>query len=193
MNPPERPLTTAEDRNGTVVYIAAVGAFGMGVRYAAWCDRYNGGLDIPDLYARLGLIFPTEDGAFVMLQNTMREYAIMRPAALFLGTLAQCYGRGNKNSNMNAQEFIYAFTQIAVAVRTTIVLVHHSSWKEERMRGASAFQGAVDSILQLVGGVDQWQYTLRCDKSRDRAPPKPLVFRTVPGSTRQYWRCGCYE
>jgi hypothetical protein len=164
---------------GPVLYIAAEGAYGIGQRYAAWCEVYNHGQDVEDFILVPQPVYPTVAETIETLRNTLKHLSVTNLRAIVLDTLSQCFNGGDENAQQDAQVFLTAITAIARELHTMVVAVHHSGWDETHPRGSTVLRGGIDTILKLKSGEDDWHFTLSHDKVKDLPPMEPLTFERV--------------
>ena len=174
-----KPWHGHEVMKGPVIYIAAEGAYGMGQRYVAWCQAYNGGENVEDFCVIPHPVFPTYEETFAKMMTTIEENNVEGLQAIFLDTMAQCFGEGNENDNHDSQVFLSSLTTLAQATGATVFIVHHEGWEGTRLRGASNFRNSVDTVMQIKEGSDPHHFTLKHDKIKDRDLAQPLTFERV--------------
>lgn len=174
-----KPWHGHEVMQGSVIYIAAEGAYGMGQRAKAWCLGNNEGNKVSGFYVIPHPIFPTWDETFGKLKDTILENAVTGLQAIFIDTLAQCFGEGNESDNHDSQMFLSAVGAIAQEHQATVFLVHHEGWDGSRLRGASNFRNSIDTVIQLKEEEGTNNFTIRHDKIKDLEQAKPMRFERV--------------
>ena len=174
-----RPIT-----QGSVLYVAAEGAGGLGVRLRAWYQE-NAGAAMPECFRFIThAIYPTHADTGPSLLEALLAAGMPRPALIVLDTLARC-NDGDENSTTDMSKLIQAIDGIKAATGAAVLLVHHRGHVEGRARGSSALLGAADAVIGLEKDKDTGIITMRSDKMKD-APdfdPWRLVLKTVQMDT----------
>ena len=163
-------------RQGSVVYVAAEGAFGLRQRLRAWKSAF-GPSQIDD--AR----FLGE--SVQLLKNLDVRYFIRDveaqldawPNLILIDTLARCFVGGEENSATDMGVLIAAADKLRRDAKATVLLIHHSVRKGGHERGSSALPGAVDTIIAL--SKRQNVITLECEKQKDAEEFEPIRMKLV--------------
>lgn len=168
------PWGAREVRSGRVLYIAAEGIGGMGVRLRAWCETFN----IP---APSGIhFFP---GSINLLDTERRSALVevtkrLEPKLVIVDTLARSIVGGDENSTRDVGFAVDTADQIKGETGAAVLIVHHTSKTGETYRGSSSLEGAADTMLfvESEGTV----LTLKCEKAKDAEQFAPIkLTRTV--------------
>lgn len=97
------------------------------------------------------------------------------PVLFVVDTLARSFGGGDENSNSEMGKFISVIDQFNVKFDCATLIVHHSGHGEnQRARGASALQGALDSEFSCK--KDRSTVVISCTKMKDTEEPKDLAM-----------------
>ena len=134
---------------GHTLYIAAEGLSGLSDRVAAWKRSY--GREDSDLSQRFSVIGrPVNIGEEYQALSRAINTSGHKPDVIVVDTLSRCFGPNDENSTADMTKFVHALDWIRVEHDCTVLLVHHSARNERRtLRGNSAFEGALDSIIKV--------------------------------------------
>jgi len=152
-------------KGGTVVYIVAEGAGGMGQRVNAW-RRRNGGASLGNM---LFLPLPVQAGdqaAWGALVEACRRIA---PALVVVDTQSRVTSGIDENSNTDMMRYVHAVDALRAATGACVLTVHHMGRNGTHARGASAIDGAQDTELRLerVECEDERRVALTTSKQKD--------------------------
>lgn len=159
---------------GVVVYVAAEGGAGYPARMAAWSALHG------EPFPRDVLVFPHAvnllDAAAVGAFGT--ALLAVRPALVVIDTLARCIVGAEENSAREIGMVINHCTGLVNALKTTVLLVHHTRKQGGTERGSSALRGACDVMLDVerTGKL----LTVRCAKMKDAVEFTPFDMTIVP-------------
>jgi predicted transcriptional regulator len=128
-----------------VAYIAAEGTGGLLKRRDAWksarrVERMVNVTFLPravnllDIHSVSRLITSLADGAYGLV---------------VIDTMARCMIGGDENTSKDVGQVIDNIDHIKRTLDTSILLVHHTGWDEQRERGSTALRGASDIVLAL--------------------------------------------
>ena len=168
----------ARVESAPVINVVAEGASGILQRYGAWQTEHAPLRQLagPDrlliLPEAVNLMSPAAVGAFA------EAAAEMGAKLIVIDTLARCMVGGDENS---ARDAGIAIEQLDVIRRRTgacVVVVHHTG-KDLTAggRGSSAFEAAVDTVLEIATVDDVM--TIRCTKQKNHAEPNPIRLQLV--------------
>ncbi len=167
---------------GPVVYVYAEGPFGAKARLDAWCQHVN---------ARTGMTFsrgemplwllpsriPVNDvGAIAALIVEIRQLPT-QPSLIVIDTLNQNLDGDEDGKGMSG--FVTGCSRLRDTFNTTVLAVHHTPLgSDDRGRGHTAFDGAVDT--RLIVSRDDDRITLECTHQRNAADGWSVAYEAVP-------------
>ena len=179
---------------GTVLYVAAEGAYGMKKRLDAWEYGWDRKLT---------------DAGFLILPRPVNLLSLVEVAELceqiyergirfvVIDTLARCLVGGDENSAKDMGTAVDALYRIreATGAGGAVIAIHHTGKDRSTVRGSSALEAGVDTVYQTEGDADHIQLTRtkRKDGPVDDAMPLTLSpvldsvvvrFHTGGGTTR---------
>lgn len=166
------PWQGREVRQGPVLYVAAEGGPGLGVRMAAWLSGTRVEAPSPEQFAvypdPVDLRDPTQ------VQVVAAWAAKVRPALIVFDTVARSMPGGDENSTRDMGALIDGADRIRAASGAAVLLVHHTGWAGEHERGSSALRGAVATVVKAEADDGAKVVTLRntppAGKQRDAEP-----------------------
>ena len=151
---------------GDVVYLAGEGHHGFRSRLAAW-KKENGGTFNNFYMSRSGCDLNKPEGlqrVYDALQKLERP-----PRIVVVDTLHR-FMAGDENSAQDAKTMLDACNAIMRDFGCTVILVHHTGVNEEaqhRARGSSAWRGALDIEVSVVGGKEDKPMEIIQRKAKD--------------------------
>ena len=140
---------------GSVVYIAAEGAFGFRARVAAWRQRHLGDQEseIPFYLVPTRLDLITE--ASELIQEIDRTLGELAPSAIVIDTLNRSLA-GSENSDEDMGAYVESCDRLREAFQCAVVVVHHCGVDDRRPRGHTSLAGAADGMIKVArGGGDR--------------------------------------
>lgn len=165
-----QPWLGAEVKNpGPVLYLAAEGSESLVERMKAWeihhhttvpTDGFQVVRNPPDL---------TDGGGIDVLCQALE----CRPySAVVIDTFGKSLGWADENSNSDINRALLQVSKIK-DLGIAVILIHHSGHSADRLRGASAMYGAVDTIIkaEVVGEV---LVKLSCERQRRSRQFEPI-------------------
>jgi hypothetical protein len=164
---------------GPVLYIAAEGHRGLGVRQRAW-KAHNGqqahALDrMHWLPQRVRIIDPVEIAALIAVAEELR------PKLIVFDTLARCMVGGDENSGKDMGQVIANADAVKAATGACVLLVHHTGKVESAgARGHSSLLGAVDTELELKSAENV--LVLSTTKQKENAEQIPMRLKLMPAA-----------
>lgn len=170
------PWLGREVIKGPVLYIAAEGRGGLGVRFralrAGWKQRSISG-DLADLAILADapqLLDRDQADEITRLAESLDE----KPVLLVADPLIRMYVGKDENSTAEMGAWVDQFDRIGHRIGCARLILHHSLKSAKNIeRGSSALRGAADAMFCLV---DQGQGRIRlvCDKAKDFEAPEPI-------------------
>lgn len=163
---------------GPVIYVAAEGARGLGLRVDAWQDHH--GVHRIERHhpvtwvARPVHLFETDwVDAFI-------EFARQRhPVLIVIDTVARCSVGADENSAKDMGRLVENADRVRRSTGACVLLVHHSGKAlESGARGSSALRAAVDTEIECTS--DEERVTLKVTKQKDAEPCNPIKFVRTP-------------
>ncbi|NUK01783.1 AAA family ATPase [Streptomyces lunaelactis] len=128
----------------TTLYVVAEGSGGMKDRKQAW-EKEHG--------CRMAVAFypkPVQIGDPEQLRDLIAYCVVKKVGYVIFDTQARCTVGRDENSNTDMGVVIDALDVLREKTGACIELIHHSGVNGKRGRGASAFDGAVDSEFKTV-------------------------------------------
>jgi hypothetical protein len=172
-------LSLAVKKGRRVVYIAGEGVSGISKRVKAWLMENRHG-DVP--LER----FVVHNGPVDMLKGSdvgeFMKGVPFQPEAVFVDTVARCFGDGNENATQDMNRFIASCGQMQEGwAGCSVILLHHTGKDATKGgRGSSAGLGAVDCEILVSGGGGGGWIRLDYKKMKDWEPFKPKFYDLQP-------------
>ena len=164
---------------GNVLYVAAEGAAGLGIRARAWAAVNR--VRIPD-----GITWLTRPANLLDADQTRQLLAICRrlePVLVVIDTLNRSMPGGDENSSTDMGAAIAACDRIRHTTSSCVQLVHHSGKDQAAgLRGHSSLRGAVDTELEVRNGGDNIIGLATSKQKEGPAQGLPLRFSLVPAA-----------
>lgn len=158
-------------KQGTVVYIAGEGHYGLKRRFAAW-QSVNGAIPPDTLHINKTALVLTPEGAKAVAKAIGVIPGV--PVFVVVDTLATLLA-GDENSGSDMSTFLSYLKKLIEGTGATLVVVHHTGHGDKtRGRGHSSLKCALDVEYRLerTDGIG----TLTCTKPKDFDPPRPLAY-----------------
>lgn len=163
-------------QGGPVVYVAAEGVAGIGIRCRAWCQHHCRDLP-PDFYlvAEAPDFYDGTTDLEAVQEAIAAKLGDRQPVLIVIDTLARVMPGGEENSNRDMGLVISRCDALRRRFGCTIVLVHHTTKADaERERGATALRGAADTMLLVL--ADAGVISLTVDKQKNAASTNSMNF-----------------
>jgi hypothetical protein len=157
---------------GPVIYAAAEGGSGLGMRRRAWLTAHkllDPAIGFHLLLDRWNLLDPADVAAASALVERLQ------PALVVVDTLSRSMPGANENAPEAMSAAVDALDRIRSAARAHLTAVHHSPVDGSRPRGHSALEGAADTIIETTR--DDNTVTLKAAKQKDAEPFPDMRFR----------------
>jgi RecA-family ATPase len=169
------------DTPGSVIYVAAEGAYSFKRRLDGWMrDR---GVDTLD--DRLHFL----NGAVQLHEGIDAFMRLIRPhdpALVIFDTLAAC-SLGNDEDKVGERGPVLAnLLKLRKELETAVLVVHHTGWNDDHERGSSSVRGIMDTSIELRGEKnwndpnaqpEKVRRYLTCSKQRDAMKFQDITFR----------------
>lgn len=161
------PFMGRDVTQGRVVYVAAEGVGGLGVRVNAWCGYHRKTLDGAAFLTTAINLF--DAGSLRALVDFVTDE---QPILVVFDTLARCAVGADENSAKDMGTLVDALDTVRDAIPRGHVLVVHHAGKDptKGMRGSSALLGAVDTVIELSGDTKALKATVTAQKDAEPAP-----------------------
>jgi phage/plasmid primase-like uncharacterized protein len=171
-------------RNGTVIYLAGEGHYGIKARIAAWKHFHN--IEKTNMWlSRDGCELNMPHG-YQMVVDHIRAIP-NKPDLIVVDTLHR-FLNGDENSSQDAGTMLNACNGLMKEFDCSVLLVHHTGVSEEaqhRARGSSAWRGALDVEISVVPGAENAPIQLIQRKQKDGELEEPvwldLQSVSIPG------------
>lgn len=157
---------------GPVIYIAAEGVGGLGIRIQAWKATFNvEKLEGIRFYpGAINLLDPERRAALIEVVSRQQ------PSLLVIDTMARSMTGGDENSARDVGLVIAAIDACREAMPgLSNLVVHHMDKSGSTYRGSSALEGAAETMIECED--DDGLVTLSCEKQKDAAGFAPIRVR----------------
>ncbi|MHB9132618.1 MAG: AAA family ATPase [Armatimonadota bacterium] len=170
-----------------VIYCTAEGLDGLRKRLYALAEYYR----------KSGFILPRENLRIVRTEPQLFDTSVSHS---FLNFITACKGAGldavdlvivdtlnlailgaDENSNTDASRIIQNIGRLRDELGCAVLLIHHTG-KNGLYRGASAYRGNLDFLLEIKS-AGQGKGILHCYKLKDAEPFADQVYRLIPCDT----------
>lgn len=156
------PWQGREVTKGDVLYIAAEGVAGLGIRVHAWKIAF-GVTELPNIRFYPGSINLLDVDRRVALVEVVRR---LKPALLVIDTMARSMTGGDENSAKDVGLVIGAIDACRAELPDlTALIVHHMDKGGTTYRGSSALEGAAETMIECAD--DDGAVVLSCEKQKD--------------------------
>lgn len=154
-----------EVTQGLVVYLAAEGSDGLGLRIEAWQRDHQ----VPTVANDQFLLLPN---ALNLLDRDWGNALVdvagdLRPALVVADTLARSMPGGDENGSRDTGIVIDTANRVQQASGATVLFVHHDTREGSNLRGHSGLDGAADTSIECKR--DGQSVTLKSRKQKDMA------------------------
>lgn len=173
-----------EVRKGKVWYLLAEGVSGLRDRVSAWRDEWalwndaeTSPLDLSGFRVLPRAVQVKDDTAWAMLCHlAARE----RPDLIVVDTKARFTAGYEENSASETGDVVARIDALKRLSGGTVLVVHHTGWSGDRMRGSSAWGGALDTdiLVEKTGDDSAPRAVVKVVKQKDAEPLKPFELQT---------------
>jgi len=176
-------------RSGAVLYVAAEGRGGLGIRVRAW-QRARQQSDVRRIRFLPDAVNLLDAGQLAKATHTLA--ALPEPPALVvIDTMARSMIGGDENAARDVGLFIAAADTLCKRSGAARLIVHHTGKNGEDERGSSALRGAADLMAALK--PDGAGVRLECVKAKDSEPFEPWRLHLAPVADSCVLRLGSNE
>lgn len=164
-------------RPGLVIYVAAERKKLTERRMMAF-RKHHGVHDVPLLVVggRLDMTKDLVDANALVALIQEAEVATELPCVLVvIDTLTRVFGAGDQNTSKDMTRFVQSCDQVLAETKAHVLVIHHTAWAGERMKGAIDLDGAVDATFLVK--KDHGKYKLVCNGTNDGEEGDLLAFR----------------
>ena len=171
------PWIGRDTQQGAVFYLAGEGHSGIARRLKAW--ELHSGVSLgsaPLFVSKVPASLMDASSAEAVTQAIEAMVALHgAPALIVIDTFARNMGDGDENKNSDIGVFVNRIDLMRYRLGVTVLLVHHSGHTEQdRARGGSGLNAAMDASFQL--GATASAIVLTHRKSKESELCEPLKF-----------------
>lgn len=154
-------------KRGLVVYVAAERAKLTERRMLALRKRHKTEERIPlaVIDGRPDLTGSPDAKVIIDQIKDMSAHCGHEPVWIIVDTLSRAFGGGDQNQSKDMNRFVQSCLDIAKGTGAHVTAIHHSTWNEDRGKGAIDLDGAVDASFVVSKTAEI--YRLRCDGAND--------------------------
>ncbi len=170
------PWNGREVRVGSVVYVAAEGAYGLRKRVAAWCTDHE--VRSPAGFHVVPRPINLLDRGDVDAVEEALATLPTPPGVLVVDTMARSMPGGDENAARDVGLLVAALDGLAEPHGAARWIVHHTGKDGKLERGSSALRGASDAMVALKpNGSVAW---LSCEKQKEAEQFRSQALRLQP-------------
>lgn len=162
-----------EVRKGPVLYVVAEGLAGMGQRIRAWKQHRNT-YQLDGLHFLAGVVNLLSLPDVIALCTVAAE---LEPSFIAIDTLGRSMAGGDENSPRDMGMVVDNLTRLQEATGAATWLAHHGTKADGSLRGHTALEGAMDTVVECKGAENR--ITLSVDKQKDDRRANPLHLHIV--------------
>jgi DNA-binding NarL/FixJ family response regulator len=163
--------------NHIIIYSAGEGIPGLNPRLRAW-EKHHGH-EVHNLYLwKEALPFSKPEA----VEAFLNEVADKQPAFIIIDTLARAMVGLNENDTREMGLFIQSVETLMTRLNCGMLFVHHTN-KLGMMRGSTALEGSMDSIIRLQKEetlISLFNSLERGGKNKHREEAPPIHLRLLP-------------
>lgn len=161
---------------GTVLYVAAEGAWGLYPRVQAWESSMGQEMDgVIFLPMAVQLADAAQWRAFI------QAAAELGPVLIILDTQARISTMLEENSALDMGKLVHRIEALRAATGACVLLVHHAGRAGEHLRGSIAMDGAASTVIKVKRSDDVIE--LECAKQKEGPEFDSVLLRLVPYET----------
>jgi AAA domain len=165
-----RPVT-----GGPVLYVAAEGAAGLGLRIKAWETHHRTHHETHPVEWLPWAVNIHDPAWAAALADVVAE---RKPVLVVLDTFARCAVGAEENSARDVGVIVAHLDAIRRAGGCCVLIVHHTGKDGGAgARGSTALKGAMDTEIELTG--ESARFTMRNTKQKDAAEASPMHLGLV--------------
>ena len=158
--------------NGTVLYVIAEGAAGVGMRTHAWESHHDETGAVTWLPHAVNIFEP---GWAEALATVVAE---LRPLLVVVDTFARSIVGADENSARDIGQAVANLDRLRLAAGSCVLIVHHSGKDiNNGGRGSSALKGALDTEIELTG--DSTRMRLKNSKQKNAVESAVQWFKLL--------------
>lgn len=164
-------------KQGAVLYQLGEGYAGFPSRITAWCAHHQRDEPGDVYYGQPGVAFDNKDAVDSFLAALRLQ--LFRPSLVVIDTYAANRSPGlDENSAQHSEFWLAGVRRVRDELGASVLILHHTGWDGDRVRGSSAIQGAADVVLlvERSGGLTA---RLKWAKARDFSEPAPMTLDMV--------------
>jgi AAA domain len=170
-------------KQGLVVFFAAERQALTERRIAAWAIKHKIE-DIPFVVVGGPLNLTSNLGDANFLANTIAELSAeydLPCSLVIIDTVTRTFGAGDQHQSRDMQRYIQSVDLLNRATTAHIALIHHSTWSEDRGKGAIDLDGAIDGSFGVTvkGTGPSKVFTLSGTGANDSSDEGPLMSFTL--------------
>jgi len=168
-------------KQGLVVFFAAERKKLTERRVAAWRKKH-GVTNIP--FAVVGGKLDMTNGmidakALAMTIKALETKSGFPCVLIILDTVTRTFGSGDQHQSKDMQKYVQSVDELTRATNAHIAAIHHSSWNDDRGKGAIDLDGAIDVsfVVNVKGSGLAKVFTLSCTGANDGEDGPVTSFR----------------
>ena len=140
---------------GSVLYLAMEGSYGIRNRVVAFRDHYNVAEKIPFSVVPVAINFLNDDIEKLINTVRMASRRLGNVKMVVVDTLSRALAGGDENGPKDMTAFVGAVDRLREAVSAHVLIVHHTGKDEAKgARGHSSLRAATDTEIEVVAGDD---------------------------------------
>jgi hypothetical protein len=172
-----------------VMYVVGEGGYGLKLRGHVWEGQNE---RVPESMVTFWMR-PKRTMAGMNFWESLQEEAIEREAkVIFLDTLSSL--APDIDEAKDAALLVRRCTQLSAATGATVIIIHHSGWGDKgRVRGGSALEFNVDTVIILAKMADSEYREIWLKKSKDGPCNERINVELIPTNGSGYLKTADYD